>query len=113
MFGKKTESRQWKTLFTLYDSKAENYRFPLTAENQHEMVRELENLMRDSRQERNPIYMNAEDFSLFEVGKFCLKTGEIEKLTPMKHIANLHEIRSLIQKEAPRDPILKDSHLQM
>lgn len=79
--------------FTIYDSKTESYREPMLAINRLDMIRSLEGLFRDVRQEKNPLVTNSEDFSLFKVGSYDRKTGQLEP-SNHEHIINLHELRA-------------------
>lgn len=104
MFGKNSDKNQQEQAdyeyFTLYDSKVGIYKEPMLAINQHDMLRQIDTLMRDPKQQQNQLVTNSEDFQLFKVGAFWKKTGVICGCTP-QHIANLHEIRSAVMRSIP------------
>lgn len=96
MFGKKADDYDLE-YFVLHDSKAKNYREPMLAMNEHDMVRQIENLFTDPAQARNPLYLNAEDFSIFRAGTFSKKTGRVTGCE-LEHVANLHDIRAMVER---------------
>lgn len=99
MFGKKSNNNQPDyEYFTLCDTKVGVYREPMLAINQFDMVRQIQSLFKDPAQQQNQIVTNAEDFSLFKVGAFTKKTGEITPCTH-EHIANVIDIKIAIQRE--------------
>lgn len=104
MLGKGKVHRQVdREMFTMYDSKTESYNEPVFAINKHDVVRMMLNLFRDpQQQEKNKFFVNAEDYSLFKIGDFCLKTGTVVAINPPEHVANMHELRSVVEKERPR-----------
>lgn len=86
-------------LFTIYDSKSQSYDQPTFAPNRHVLMRDVMNLFRDSSQQKqNKYYLNAEDFSIHKIGSYDKKTGLIESQN-LEHIANMHDLRALIQAE--------------
>lgn len=109
MFGtfraKNDDARFDREFFTIYDSKTGIYREPMIAFNQHDILRQIHNMMQDPAQLKNPLVTNAEDYSLFMVGAYDQKSGEIRPTQPLTHIANLHDIRAAIQRTQP-DPTL-------
>lgn len=101
MFGKnKIEKKFDKEIVSIYDTKAGHYREPAIIMNHHIILREIHNMMRDPDQKKNPLLVNAEDFSLFKIGDFNSETGEIMGTQPIQHIANLHDIRSVVERES-------------
>lgn len=106
MFGKKSndEARFDRELFSMYDSKTGLYREPIMLINQLDVLRQMDNMFRDEKQAKNPIVLNAEDYSLFRVGYYDVKTGEIKVCKPLEHVANMHDIRSAVQFEQQRVP---------
>jgi len=78
--------------FTLFDTKVGIYKEPMLAINRHDILRQLDALMRDPEQQKNQLVTNAEDFQLFSVGNFTKRSGQIATWQP-EHVANLHEIK--------------------
>lgn len=97
MFGKK-ETLPDSEYFALYDAKTDSYNLPMLATNKFDMVRQVENLMKDPAQAQNTYVTNAEDFQLFKIGTYDKKTGTIKGHIP-EHIANLHEIRASLKQQ--------------
>lgn len=95
----KKETNHDLEIFTIYDSKSQSYREPTYAKNKFVIMRELEQLYRDKSQINNQLVTNAEDFSLFKIGEYWLKNGQIESCKPT-HIANMHEIKASLQDRA-------------
>lgn len=95
-----------KQFFTIYDSKVGTYRAPILAINEHDVLRQIDTLFRDPDQKRNQLLLNAEDFSLFKIAEYSEKTGEIRPIEPIQHVANLHDIRSVVQRDNPM--VVKD-----
>lgn len=103
MFGTKRNSETPDfEYFTIYDNKVGIYREPMLAINRHDILRQFDSLFRDPKQQTNQLLTNAEDFSLFKVGEYSKKSGTIIG-TAHEHIANLHEIRSAVQRNELRD----------
>lgn len=84
--------------FVLHDTKTNSYNAPMFALNKFDMIRQLENLMRDPNQTQNQYLLNAEDYQLFHVADYYKKTAELNGKKP-EHIANLHEIRAAVQQK--------------
>lgn len=101
MFSKKEEIPADLEYFTIFDTKVGHYKTPMLVINKHEMFRELERFMRNPENKTDPLYTNAEDFQLFSVGNFTKKTGLINSWKP-EHVANLHEIKSLVMRDQPK-----------
>lgn len=102
MFGKKDDNRFDREFFSIYDSKTGIYRAPLLHHNRFEIVREVENLFRDPEHAKAQLVVNAEDFSIFKVGDFDTKTGEIRPTSAPEHIVNLNDIRLAAQRQTPQ-----------
>lgn len=100
MFGKKDKAQADLEYFTIYDSKTESYREPSLAINRHDLIRQIQNMFADPAQAKNVYLVNAEDYAIFKVGEFDRKTGIITS-TPHEHIANMHDIRAVVQKQKP------------
>lgn len=99
MFGRKEEkSNTVREYYCYYDSKAEIYERPILALNKQVLLRDVANMLRDPQHKDNPLLVNAEDFSIFKVGEFDSSTGQMTGCSP-QHVANLHEIRAMIQRE--------------
>lgn len=83
-------------LFTIYDSKTQFYDRPLFAANKQTMIRDMLNFLRDPENRNNKLNVNAEDYSIFEIGTYDKSTG---MLTPqnLEHVANLHDLRAMAQ----------------
>lgn len=98
MFGKSKEDYQPDLeFFTVYDSKAKNYSEPFPAMNKDVVLRDFVNAFRSPEAaQKNRYYMNAEDFSIFKVGTFTLKTGSLIGQNH-EHIANMHDLRAIAQ----------------
>lgn len=97
MFGSQQKPQADLEIFVMYDSKVGVYHKPTYARNRHDVLRQLDNFMADPEQEKDMLYTNAEDFSLFKIGTYSQTSGQI---TPCnhEHVANLHEIRSSAQR---------------
>lgn len=99
MFGKNNQPEPEFEYFTIFDSKTRSYREPILAINRHDLLRQVQNMFLDPKeQQKNPLYINAEDFSIFKIGEFDKKSGVITS-TKQEHIANLHEIRASVEKD--------------
>ena len=101
MFKPKNQQTADYEYFTIYDSKTESYREPMLAINQHDLMRQIDNLFRDPQQERNQLLTNAEDFAVFRIGRFTKKSGLIESIQPPQHVVNLHDIRAAVRSTQP------------
>jgi len=88
-------------LFVIYDSKVGYYREPMLAMNRFDIIRQCETLFRDDKSQGNQLVTNSEDFQIFLIGSYNKKAGTV---TPCahEHIANLHEIRTMVQNSRPR-----------
>lgn len=82
--------------FTIYDSKTKSYKEPSLAINRHDLIRQITNMFADPDQAKNRFLVNAEDFSIFKVGEFDRKTGQITACKH-EHIANMHDIRAAVR----------------
>lgn len=99
MFGRKKEQATPDLeYFTIYDTKVGTYRTPMPAVNAEDMVRQIDNMMRDPSQAQNQLLINAEDFQLHKIGAFSFGDG-ILLGHPPEHVANLHEIRTAALKK--------------
>ena len=99
MFGKKVSGAELE-FFTVFDSKAKTYAEPFTALNSEVVTRDFVNAFRHPEaKEKNRYYQNAEDFSIFRVGKFDLQSGKIEGQN-LEHIVNMHDLRAMVQPGA-------------
>lgn len=101
MFGKNSQQDPDFEYFSIFDSKVGIYREPHLAVNRHDILRQIYTLFRDPKQAENQLLQNAEDFSIFKVGEYTKKTGKLVGCEP-EHIANLHEIRSAVQRDQNR-----------
>lgn len=100
MFGKKNETPKAEfQLFTIYDSKGQTYDLPVFQPNEHVLIREVLNMFKDPQQQKNRMLVNAEDFSIFCCGTFDKETGLVTPIQPLKHIANCHDLRAIVQRE--------------
>lgn len=89
--------------FVFFDSKVGRYGEPALAINRHDLLRQIDGMMRDPQQKKNQLVANAEDFSLFKIGEYSKKTGVITPCNP-EHIANLHDIRSAAWRTIEKQP---------
>lgn len=103
MFGIGKSNDNDREYFAIYDSKVRNYRDPILAFNREDLIREIENLMSSPKEQRNPLVMNAEDFSLFKVGAWDSKKGEIKPCVH-EHVINFIEVRSMIHSRLAAMP---------
>lgn len=85
-------------MFVIYDTKSNTYGNPTYEKNRHVLIRETLNMMKDPAQAKNPILLNAEDFSVFKIGNYYKKTGVLEA-HQQEHVANMHDLRSMVQRE--------------
>lgn len=110
MLNGQTGNRQNPDLeyFVIFDSKVGVYREPMLAINRHDMLRQIDQIMRDPQNKLNQLVANAEDFALFKIGEYDKMKGVITT-TQHEHIANLHDIRSAVQRrmlaEQPEIPL--------
>lgn len=105
MFGKSKNKDQQVDLeiFTIYDSVAGNYREPTWAVNQHVIVRQFTNMMRNPQERANNQYWtNASDYSIFKIGTYDRKTGEITT-QPLERVCYMHELKSMIMAELAKE----------
>lgn len=102
MFGQKAEKQADIEIFTVFDSKSRSYDDPIFAPNKDVLLRDILNIFRDpQKQETNKFFINAEDYSLFRVGSYSKRTGELDHQKP-EHIVNFHELRALVTPEVHR-----------
>ena len=99
MFGSRSKDSDLE-FFTIYDSKTKSYNEPSMAMNRDDMLRILLNIFRDPNQSRNRYFLNAEDYSLFRIGSFDMRTGKIEGGL-LEHVANLNDLRAMVQVDRP------------
>lgn len=76
-------------IFTIYDSKAENYLNPVYRETLGLLMRDLEGALQDR---EHMFAKHPMDFTLFELGSYDSSTGQINTLEAKKNIGNLHEL---------------------
>lgn len=109
MFRSKTDHERFdREFFSIYDTKTGIYRTPYLHVNKLDALRELDNLFRDPEHQKAQLVQNAEDFSLFKVGGYDTKTGEIRPIIPPEHIANLNDIRSAVARRDNRQAVATD-----
>lgn len=102
MFTKKQTKTEDLIFFTVYDSKSQSYGEPFPAPNKEVLLRDFANAFRKAATDsntQNRYYVNAEDYSVFAIGGFDLKTGELTAKN-MEHIVNLHDIRAMVTPQA-------------
>lgn len=87
-------------VFTIYDSKTQSYGEPTCAVNHHDIIRQLLNMFKDPNQAHNKYLVNAEDYSLFRIGKYDKKSGQLDS-TNLEHVANLNDLRAIAQPMNP------------
>lgn len=90
-------------IFTLHDTKSGVYREPTYAPNQHVLIRDIVDQMKIAKErERNPevqknmIFANSEDYSIYKIGSFDAATGQIESQPP-EHIVKLIDLKVMTQ----------------
>lgn len=95
MFGRNNDQKPDFEYFSVYDSKAQTYTEPFPATNKEVVIRDFMNAFRDPQAPtKNKYFMNAEDFVLFKVANFHVKTGAIQGVNP-EHVINMHELRAI------------------
>lgn len=100
MFGSKQKiERPDSEIFVYFDSKSKSYGQPMFAINQHAILRDITNMFRDPERQKDVLYTNAEDFSVFKIGYYDKSTGKIHS-QELEHIANLHDLRALVPTTA-------------
>lgn len=92
MFAKKDQPQADCLLFTIFDTKAGTYRYPVIAKDEAEITRQLQSNFINPATQYDQYVTHAEDFQLFRIGSYNQMTGEITAHRPM-HVANLHELR--------------------
>lgn len=97
-FVGKSEKEADVIMFALYDTKAEHYREPMRQRNVALLIRELENVFKRPESRDLDFVMNPEDFQVFKVGEYTLKTGKLVGCAP-QHIINLHEIAAAVRSQ--------------
>lgn len=98
MFGNNKHHQVDMELFVMFDSKTSHYDEPWFSINQHDMVRRITNQFSGPQASQSKYFLNAEDYSLFRVGTWDKKTGELVACKP-EHIANMHDLRALVQQK--------------
>lgn len=93
---KQTEEIPDIELFTIYDSKTKSYGTPTQAINRHDLMRNIVNMFQDPGQKANMLLLNAEDYSVFKIGSYSKKTGQIES-QELEHVVNMHDLRAIAQ----------------
>nr|QJB20155.1 MAG: nonstructural protein [Microvirus sp.] len=98
MFGKTSDRQVDLEVFAVYDSKTSSYGSPILATNHHDLIRETLNMFQDPEQQKsNKLFLNAEDFSIFRVGTYDKRKGELQGCTA-EHITNMHDLRALVKQ---------------
>lgn len=92
MFGKKADNNY--EVFVTFDSKAKAYDLPVFVPGKEVLMRDIINLMNNPQHQTAVRVQNAEDFSLFKIGTYDLKTSKLDYHAP-EHIANFHELRAM------------------
>ena len=102
MFGKSDKKQSDIELFTIFDSKTNSYGQPTFAINRHDLIRQVVNMFKEpEQQQKNTLYINAEDFSIFKIGSYDKSTGTLHADGKLEHVANLHDLRALIHQNGP------------
>lgn len=96
MFGRTSTKQADLEFFTIYDSKTQSYETPTQAVNKHDLIRALINLFKDPTQRNNKFLLNAEDYSVYQIGSFDRKTGLLSS-SNLEHVVNLHDLRALAE----------------
>lgn len=66
-------------MFAIYDAKLPGFMTPFFVPNEALAVREMINLLNDA---RHPVTINAEDFTLYELGEFSTQFGTCNREEP-------------------------------
>lgn len=85
-------------VYSVYDSKAEAYLPPWTAQSDGLAIRNFEDAIR---QEGHAFRRHARDFSLFRVGTFNQASALLEHQVPFA-LAAAHEVRAKIERDDAR-----------
>lgn len=86
-------------LFTIYDSKTMSYGAPTFAANHLDLQRSLINMFKEPEQKNNKYLVNAEDYSIFRIGSFDKKSGQLVGQN-LEHVVNLHDLRAMAQPDS-------------
>lgn len=97
MFRSKETKIKDLEMFTVFDSKVGIYKEPVLAHNRHDIIRQIQNMFLDPKQNNNQLVTNSEDFQLFKIGEFSRQTGEIVSCHH-EHIANFHDLKTAVMQ---------------
>lgn len=101
MFGRNKNQVDLK-VFVMFDTKTESYGDPMHAVNEHDLIRQLvAGMEKDPKNHR--LYMNAEDFTLFEIGKYNRKEGLLDPYSTPKSIVPIIELRSMVDRNVKEE----------
>lgn len=96
MFGKQNNQEPDLEFFTVFDSKSKSYSEPFPSKNREVVIREFANAFKkEDAAKSNRYFQNAEDFAIFKVGSFDLRTGTLSSQNP-EHIVNMHDLRAAV-----------------
>lgn len=89
--------------FAVHDSKTNSYKQPFPAPNSAVCIREFQNAFKAPNAiEVNEFYRNPEDYKLYKVGAFYLKTGKLVAQEP-EHVISFHDLHAAVNlKTSPR-----------
>jgi len=89
--------------FSVHDSKVNAYKEPFPCPNAAVCIRDFETAFKKpNADEVNQFYINSEDYKVFRVGRYDMKSGTLVGCLP-EHIVNLHDIRTAVDlKKGPR-----------
>lgn len=99
MLRKRSELPDDLEFFSIFDSKSKSYDDPMYAPNKDVLLRDILNIFRNPEQSRkNKFFINAEDYSLFKIGSYSKKTGQL-KIQNLEHVANFHDLKALVEPD--------------
>lgn len=102
MLGLKSKEDMYDLeFFTVYDSKSQSYREPFPAPNKDVLIRDFVNSFRKpDAQDKNVYFQNAEDYSVFRIGRFRFREG-LMKAGNAEHVFNMHDIKAMVMADRP------------
>lgn len=105
MFKKSAPAQKDLEIFSIFDSKTKSYGNPNFAPNHEVLIRDIANMFRDPTQAQNKLLINAEDYSVFRIGTYDNKSGQITSQLP-EHVINMHDLRAATQTQTSSSPHL-------
>lgn len=97
--SKKAEVIFDQEVFTIFDSKSDDWKVPQVKRNRSLVERELLTFFADpTKRQTSELWTNAEDFQLFSVGRWSTETGMLDSWPP-KHCVNILELKQMVLSE--------------